>query len=107
MTAPPCAYLSVSMMPHLRGHGSYGRRGRRPGRGRGRPDGGRGAMADDKWLTFDCYGTIADWNTGMRAALTQVAGVGASVLLTSYHQAELVLESGPWRAYREVLTEGL
>jgi len=19
----------------------------------------------DKWLTFDCYGTIADWNTGM------------------------------------------
>jgi 2-haloacid dehalogenase len=64
-------------------------------------------MADDKWLTFDCYGTIADWNTGMRAALTPVAGVGASILLASYHHAELVLESGPWRPYREVLTEGL
>jgi 2-haloacid dehalogenase len=64
-------------------------------------------MADDKWLTFDCYGTIADWNTGMRAALTQVAGLGASVLLTNYHQAELVLEAGPWRPYRAVLTDGL
>ncbi|HEV3381171.1 MAG TPA: HAD hydrolase-like protein [Trebonia sp.] len=64
-------------------------------------------MDGDKWLTFDCYGTIADWNLGMRAALTQVAGLGASILLTNYHQAELVLESGPWRPYREVLTDGL
>lgn len=65
-------------------------------------------MADDKWLTFDCYGTIADWNTCMRGALTQVAGVGAAVLLTGYHQAELVLEAGPsWRSYRDILTEGL
>ena len=23
----------------------------------------------DKWLTFDCYGTVADWNTGMGGAL--------------------------------------
>jgi 2-haloacid dehalogenase len=64
-------------------------------------------MADDKWLTFDCYGTIADWNTGMRAALTRVAGLGASILLTNYHQAELVLEAGAWRPYRAVLTDGL
>ncbi|HSZ41492.1 MAG TPA: HAD family hydrolase [Trebonia sp.] len=64
-------------------------------------------MADDKWLTFDCYGTIADWNAAMRAALTQVAGLGASLLLANYHQAELVLEARPWRPYRTVLTEGL
>lgn len=64
-------------------------------------------MAGDKWLTFDCYGTIADWNTGLRAALTQVAGLGASILLSHYHQAELVLEAGPWRPYRDVLTRGL
>ena len=26
----------------------------------------------DRWLTFDCYGTIADWNTGMGAPLVKV-----------------------------------
>ena len=28
----------------------------------------------DKWLTFDCYGTIADWNTCLGGALAAVAG---------------------------------
>jgi 2-haloacid dehalogenase len=62
----------------------------------------------DKWLTFDCYGTIADWNSGMGAALERVAGQDAAGLLGSYHQAELELEAGPgWMPYREVLTAGL
>ena len=62
----------------------------------------------DKWLTFDCYGTIADWNTGMAGALREVAGAGAGRLLAAYHRAELELEAGPgWMPYREVLTEGL
>jgi len=65
----------------------------------------------DKWLTFDCYGTVADWNTGMGGALAGVAGVSpadARRLLAAYHQAELELEAGPgWRPYREVLTAGL
>lgn len=64
-------------------------------------------MADDKWLTFDCYGTIADWNAGMSAALTQVAGPSAATLLANYHRAELVLESGAWRPYRDILADGL
>ena len=65
----------------------------------------------DRWLTFDCYGTIADWNTCMGGALTTIAGVswaGAGRLLAAYHQAELEIEAGPeWRPYREVLTAGL
>jgi 2-haloacid dehalogenase len=62
----------------------------------------------DKWLTFDCYGTIADWNTGMGEALEPVAGKDASRLLAAYHQAELELEAGPgWLSYREVLVRGL
>ena len=62
----------------------------------------------DRWLTFDCYGTIADWNTSMRRALEPVAGATAGSLLTAYHQAELALEAGPpWRPYREVLSLGL
>jgi 2-haloacid dehalogenase len=65
----------------------------------------------DKWLTFDCYGTVADWNTCMGGALQAVAGVdrsGAGRLLAAYHQAELEIEAGPdWHPYREVLTSGL
>ncbi len=62
----------------------------------------------DKWLTFDCYGTIADWNTGMAGPLEKVAGRDACRLLAAYHQAELELEAAPgWMPYREVLTAGL
>jgi 2-haloacid dehalogenase len=65
-------------------------------------------MAGDRWLTFDCYGTIADWNAGMLAALAAVAGDQGQALLAAYHRAELVLEAGPaWLPYREVLTTGL
>jgi 2-haloacid dehalogenase len=62
----------------------------------------------DRWLTFDCYGTIADWNTCMLRALEPVAGAAAGSLLTAYHQAELALEARPsWKPYRDVLATGL
>ncbi len=62
----------------------------------------------DRWLTFDCYGTIADWNSCMLRALEPIAGAAAGSLLTAYHQAELALEAGPaWRPYRDVLGTGL
>lgn len=65
-------------------------------------------MAGDRWLTFDCYGTIADWNSCMRDALEAVAGTGAGALLAAYHQAELALEaSASWQPYRDILTAGL
>ena len=62
----------------------------------------------DKWLTFDCYGTIADWNGGMGGALEAIAGADSGRLLAAYHREELELEAGPgWMPYREVLTSGL
>jgi 2-haloacid dehalogenase len=68
----------------------------------------RWRLASDRWLTFDCYGTIMDWNSGMGAALAAVADDQGGALLAAYHQAELILEAGPaWLPYREVLTEGL
>jgi 2-haloacid dehalogenase len=65
-------------------------------------------MAATKWLTFDCYGTLADWNTGMLGALEEVVGDHADALLGAYHRAESVLEArAAWRPYREILTDGL
>jgi 2-haloacid dehalogenase len=65
-------------------------------------------MAATRWLTFDCYGTIADWNSCMLSALQPLAGPQADTLLAAYHRAESILEAGPpWRPYREILTDGL
>jgi len=65
-------------------------------------------MPGTRWLTFDCYGTIADWNSCMLGALEPVAGSRAGALLAAYHRAESMLEATPsWRPYREVLSEGL
>jgi len=63
-------------------------------------------------LTFDCYGTLIDWETGilagLRAALTP-HGVGAAddQLLERYAEAEARLENGPYLRYREILAGGL
>jgi 2-haloacid dehalogenase len=62
-------------------------------------------------LTFDCYGTLIDWETGilvgLRAAL-RPHGVDAAdeELLGSYANAEATLEAGPYLRYREVLARG-
>lgn len=65
-------------------------------------------MAASRWLTFDCYGTIADWNSCMLTALEPLVGSAAAPLLAAYHQAESILEAEPqWRPYREILTDGL
>jgi 2-haloacid dehalogenase len=65
-------------------------------------------MPAPRWLTFDCYGTIADWNSCMLGALEPVAGRNAPALLTAYHRAEAILEAGPrWQPYRDVLAGAL
>lgn len=61
------------------------------------------------WVTFDCYGTLADWLGGMRNALTPHVGAeDAERLLHAYHDLEADVEAqDPAPAYREVLTETL
>lgn len=65
-------------------------------------------MTTTKWLTFDCYGTLVDWRSGMTAALTTVAGPDATQLLTEYHHHEPVVQNEhPEWTYRAVLAEAL
>ena len=33
--------------------------------------------AAERWATFDCYGTLIDWNGGIRAELARLFGAGA------------------------------
>jgi 2-haloacid dehalogenase len=63
-------------------------------------------------LTFDCYGTLIDWETGLlaglRAVLTAHGVDGADdELLEAYADAEARLENGPYLPYREILAGGL
>ena len=65
-------------------------------------------MAVQQWATFDCYGTLIDWNLGIRRELERLFGVAAAPhLLARYHEIERELESAPFHTYREVLTLAL
>jgi len=60
-------------------------------------------------LTFDCYGTLIDWETGILAALRRILSahskqIDDSTLLKLYGDFELRSESGGFRPYREVLS---
>ena len=62
----------------------------------------------DRWATVDCYGTLIDWNGGIRAELARVFGKErADEQLERYHELEPELEADGTRSYREVLTEAM
>jgi 2-haloalkanoic acid dehalogenase type II len=65
-------------------------------------------VARDRWATFDCYGTLIDWNGGIRGQLARVFGEDrADELLARYHELEPELEADGKRSYRTVLTEAM
>jgi 2-haloacid dehalogenase len=65
-------------------------------------------LSDFDLLTFDCYGTLIDWETGIFSALKPLLEahrktLADAELLELYADAELEAESNPYRTYREVL----
>jgi 2-haloacid dehalogenase len=59
----------------------------------------------DRWATFDCYGTLIDWNGGIRRELERLFGADAAPgLLERYHELEPVVQREAYRSYRDVLT---
>ncbi len=63
----------------------------------------------ERWATFDCYGTLVDWNGGIRAELESLFGVAhADDLLARFHELEPEIQAAqPGASYREVLTLAL
>src|SRR5581483_4621288 len=66
-------------------------------------------MSDERWATFDCYGTLIDWNGGIRGVLARLFGEArADELLARYHELEPALQSAePTATYREVMARAL
>jgi 2-haloacid dehalogenase len=61
-------------------------------------------MDTERWATFDCYGTLIDWDGGIRATLAGLfGGDEADRLLVRYHELEPQVQAERYRTYREVL----
>ena len=61
-------------------------------------------------ITFDCYGTLIDWNAGiMRAFQTAARADGVELtgeaILSAYHGVEHLVEGREYIRYREVLVQ--
>lgn len=60
-------------------------------------------------LTFDCYGTLIDWETGILDALSSVLACHGAYatdeeLLRLFAKLEAEEETGPYKSYRDVLS---
>jgi len=71
-------------------------------------------LSQFKALSFDCYGTLIDWEAGMLAALEPLrerAGIGPDELLTVYgsveHEAEEAFPALPYSQLLEKVHAGL
>jgi 2-haloacid dehalogenase len=59
----------------------------------------------ERWATFDCYGTLIDWNGGIRAVFERLFDVeDAPDLLARYHELEPEVQGNEYRSYAEVMT---
>lgn len=61
-------------------------------------------------LTFDCYGTLVDWEAGIQRAFRERAAregleLGGPAVIRAYMEVEPEVQAGPYRPYREVLRE--
>jgi len=63
----------------------------------------------ERWATFDCYGTLIDWNGGIGRELERLFGAArGGELLHTYHELEPQIQrEDPSRSYREVTAVAL
>jgi 2-haloacid dehalogenase len=62
----------------------------------------------DRWATFDCYGTLIDWNRGIGDALASLwPDADPDALLARYHEIEPRVQLDSALPYREVMRQAL
>ena len=62
----------------------------------------------DRWATFDCYGTLVDWMSGIRDGLADLwPDADRDRLLARYHEVEPRVQAGRGIPYRLVMAESL
>ena len=63
---------------------------------------------DKKYITFDCYGTLIDWEGGIKNAIKTIADknnfdISLDGISDRYIKVELEVESETYKKYHEVL----
>jgi len=69
-------------------------------------------MSELSLITFDCYGTLIDWESGMKNALVELLrkrnlSLDVESLPQRYIEVELEIEREGYRRYKEVLALGV
>ena len=60
----------------------------------------------ERWATFDCYGTLVDWPSGVRETMQGLwPEADGEALLTAYMRIEPAVQEGRGIPYREVMAE--
>ena len=64
--------------------------------------------AQTRWITFDCFGTLVDWQAGFAGLISPIAGPRTPDILDAYHVSERIVERDtPHRSYKDVLATSL
>jgi 2-haloalkanoic acid dehalogenase type II len=62
----------------------------------------------ERWATFDCYGTLIDWEGGIRSAVSELwPDADPQRLLQHYHAVEPRVQADRDLPYREVMARAL
>jgi 2-haloalkanoic acid dehalogenase type II len=59
-----------------------------------------------EWVTFDCYGTLIDWDSGIRRFFATVPGATPD-LLDEWEEIQFQMVQGSYRRYRCILADSL
>jgi 2-haloacid dehalogenase len=57
----------------------------------------------ERWVSFDCFGTLVDWQSGFRAILATHGATHSDAVVASFHRHEALIEAQEYRSYRDVL----
>ena len=62
----------------------------------------------ERWITFDCYGTLVDWHGGLGRMLAPIAGARAADVVHAFDGCQLALErERPHQPHKQVLQAAL
>lgn len=70
------------------------------------------AFESIRLITFDCYGTLVDWETGLLGVLRPIfskngGGISDAKILEHYGDTEAALEAGGYLPYRQLLARSV
>ncbi len=65
-------------------------------------------LASNRWVSFDCFGTLVDWQAWFTEVLGPLGGPALRSVVRAYHaQERLVEREVPQRSYKNVLVTAL